>query len=259
MNTLEKIIQSKYKEVALRKESFPIKKLEKSPLFERATLSVKNALKNTNKGIIAEFKRQSPSRGVINDKVSVEEVTKGYAEAGALGISVLTDTEYFGGKSEDLTQARHAVGVPILRKDFTIDEYQIIEAKAIGADFILLIAAALNPKQIKQLAEFAHSIQLEVLMEVHDLAELQTSLNYHLDLVGVNNRNLKNFEVSINTSEELAKHIPSEFIKISESGISEAENIKILQEYGYQGFLIGENFMKTANPALACREFIAQL
>ncbi len=259
MNTLEKIIQSKYKEVALRKERFPIKKLEKSPLFERATLSVKNALKNTNKGIIAEFKRQSPSKGIINDKVSVEEVAKGYAEAGALGISVLTDTEYFGGKNEDLTQARHTVDVPILRKDFTIDEYQIVEAKAIGADFILLIAASLNPKQIKQLAEFAHSTQLEVLMEVHDLAELQTSLNYHLDLVGVNNRNLKNFEVSINTSKELAEHIPSEFIKISESGISEAENIKILQEYGYQGFLIGENFMKTENPALACKEFIAQL
>ncbi len=259
MNTLEKIIQSKHKEVALRKELFPIKKLEKSPLFERATLSVKNALKNTNKGIIAEFKRQSPSKGILNDKVSIEEVTKGYAEAGALGISVLTDTEYFGGKSEDLTQARHAVDVPILRKDFTIDEYQIIEAKAIGADFVLLIAAALNPKQIKQLAEFAHSIHLEVLMEVHDLVELQTSLNYHLDLVGVNNRNLKNFEVSINTSKELAEHIPSEFIKISESGISKVENIKILQEYGYQGFLIGENFMKTDNPALACKEFIAQL
>lgn len=258
MNTLDKILQSKYKEVALRKEQFPIKKLEKAPLFERATVSIKNALQHTNKGIIAEFKRQSPSKGIINDKVSVEEVTQGYAAAGATGISVLTDTEYFGGKSEDLIQARSCVHIPLLRKDFTIDEYQIIEAKAIGADFVLLIAAALNPKQIKQLAEFAHSIQLEVLMEVHNLAELQASLNYHLDLVGVNNRNLKNFEVSIDTSKQLAEHIPKEFIKISESGISEIENVKILQEYGYQGFLIGENFMKTGNPAQACKEFIAQ-
>lgn len=259
MNTLEKIIQSKYKEVEERKISLPIKKLEKEVFFERTPISIKNVLKYTNKGIIAEFKRQSPSKGVINHQASVTEVTQGYAKAGALGISILTDLGYFGGSNRDLQNARLHLEVPILRKDFIIDEYQIIEAKAIGADFILLIAASLSPKQIKELAQFAHSLQLEVLMEVHNLMELQSSLTYELDLIGVNNRNLKNFDVDINTSKELAAHIPNEFIKISESGISEIDNIRILQSYGYQGFLIGENFMKTTNPSQAAQDFISQL
>jgi len=256
MNILEKIIQSKYKEVDRRKEQFPIKKLEKHEFFERKIFSLKRNLKQSTTGIIAEFKRKSPSKGTINDRVGVEEATQGYAKAGASGISILTDTDFFGGTTDDLLKARPHLTVPILRKDFIIDEYQIIEAKAMGADVILLIAAALSPKQINELAEFAHSLGLEVLMEVHSLEELQSSLNYHLDIVGVNNRNLKNFDVSINTSKDLTEHIPSEFIKISESGISEVKNVKILQEYGYQGFLIGENFMKSDNPGEMCNEFI---
>lgn len=259
MNILDTIIQSKYKEVAQRKEQFPIKNLEKQLFFSRKTISLKQNLAQSATGIIAEFKRKSPSKGIINDRVKVEEVTQGYASAGASGISILTDTDFFGGTSDDLRLARPHLQVPILRKDFIIDEYQIIEAKAMGADLILLIAAVLNPKQIKELAEFAHSFGLEVLMEVHNLAELQSSLNYHLDIVGVNNRNLKNFEVSINVSKDLTEHIPSEFVKISESGISEVKNIKILQEYGYQGFLIGENFMKSDNPAEMCKEFIEEM
>ncbi len=259
MNILDTIIQSKYKEVAQRKEQFPIKQLEKHVFFSRKTIPLKQNLKLSSTGIIAEFKRKSPSKGIINDRVKVEEVTQGYAKAGASAISILTDTEFFGGTSDDLKQARPRLQVPILRKDFIIDEYQIIEAKAMGADLILLIAAVLSPKKIKELAEFAHSFGLEVLMEVHNLEELQSSLNYHLDIVGVNNRNLKNFEVSINVSKDLTEHIPSEFVKISESGISEVKNVKILQEYGYQGFLIGENFMKSDNPAEMCKEFMEEM
>ncbi|TAH18864.1 MAG: indole-3-glycerol phosphate synthase TrpC [Cytophagales bacterium] len=259
MNILDTIIQSKYKEVAQRKEQFPIKKLEKHEFFERKTNSLKRNLQQSATGIIAEFKRKSPSKGIINDRVGVEEVTQGYAKAGASGISILTDTDFFGGTTEDLLKARPHLTVPILRKDFIIDEYQIIEAKAMGADVVLLIAAVLSPKQINELAEFAHSLGLEVLMEVHDLEELQRSLNYHLDIVGVNNRNLKNFEVSINISKDLTEHIPKEFVKISESGISEVKSIKILQEYGYQGFLIGENFMKSDNPAEMCHEFMESM
>lgn len=259
MNTLDKIIQSKLKEVAQRKEQFPIKKLEKQPDFERNTFSLKQNLQNSSTGIITEFKRKSPSKGIINDRVSVTEVTQGYAKFGASGISILTDTDFFGGKTEDLVAARPYLSVPILRKDFMIDEYQLIEAKAMGADVILLIAAALNPKQVKELASIAHTLSLNVLLEVHDLAELQQSLTYDIDVVGVNNRNLKNFEVSIDTSKILAEHIPAEFIKISESGISEVNNIKILQEYGYRGFLIGENFMKSDNPAATFQEFMEEL
>ncbi len=259
MNILDTIIQAKYKEVNQRKEQFPIKQLERTAFFERKTITLKNRLKQSKTGIIAEFKRKSPSKGSINADAKVEEITQGYAAAGASAVSILTDMEFFGGESKDLTLARPLLHIPILRKDFIIDEYQIIEAKSMGADVILLIAAVLNPKQIKALAEFAHSLGLEVLMEVHDLAELQNSLNYHLDIVGVNNRNLKNFEVNIDVSKMLAAHIPAEFVKISESGISEVKNIKVLQDYGYQGFLIGENFMKTANPTEACKEFISQI
>lgn len=259
MNTLDKIIQSKIKEVEQRKEQFPIKKLEKQPSFERNTFSLKQNLQSSSTGIIAEFKRKSPSKGIINDRVKVTEVTQGYAKGGASCISILTDSEFFGGKTEDLVEARPLLSIPILRKDFIIDEYQLIEAKAMGADVILLIAAALTPKQVKALALVAHSLSLSVLLEVHDLEELQTALNYEVDVVGVNNRNLKNFEVNIDTSKRLAEHIPTEFVKISESGISEVKSIKILREYGYQGFLIGENFMKSDHPASAFQEFVEEL
>jgi indole-3-glycerol phosphate synthase len=259
MNTLDNIIQSKHKEVALRKEQFPIKQLEKQPHFERKTFSMKQNLLSSSTGIITEFKRKSPSKGVINDKASVIEVTQGYAQFGASAVSILTDTDFFGGKTDDLVAARSHLHLPILRKDFVIDEYQLIEAKAMGADVILLIAAALNPKQVKSLASVAHSLSLNVLLEVHDLEELQSSLVYEVDVVGVNNRNLKNFEVNIDTSKYLSEHIPQEFVKISESGISEVKTIKLLQDFGYQGFLIGENFMKAENPASAFEEFMEEL
>ena len=209
-------------------------------------------------GSIAEFKRKSPSKGIINDKLTVFEVTRGYAEAGAAGLSVLTDEVFFGGSSEDLMKARAAnPETPILRKDFIIDEYQILEARAFGADIILLIAANLTPEKVKSLAKFAKNLNLEVLLEIHDKHELETALCEDVDIVGVNNRNLKNFaEQNVNASLELADLIPKNFVKISESCISKPETIRQLQAVGYKGFLIGETFMKTENPGKALAEFI---
>jgi len=210
-------------------------------------------------GIIAEFKRKSPSKGIINDKVSVEKVTTDYAAAGASALSVLTDRQFFMGRKIDLVRARRNNKIPILRKDFMIDEYQVIEAKAFGADIILLIAAILTPQQIQQLASLAKSLELNVLLEVHNLEELQRSINPNLDAIGVNNRNLADFTVSVETSYQLAEHIPSEFLKISESAISDPETIRQLKKAGFNGFLIGENFMKQADPGAAMREFVGEL
>lgn len=260
MDILEKIIRHKFLEVAERKSLFPTKLLEKSIYYEGKPVSLKKYLLREDKtGIIAEFKRKSPSKGDINKHAEVERTTIGYMQAGASALSVLTDSDFFGGKNEDLTTARKFNFCPILRKDFIIDEYQIIEAKSIGADAILLIAAALDPKQLMSLAKFAKSIELEVLMEVHNKSELENNLNQYLDIVGVNNRNLKTFETTIETSKMLAPLIPDEFIKISESGISDPNTIIELRMYGFQGFLIGETFMKQARPDLAAASFIEQL
>lgn len=260
MNILNKIIEHKYKEVEERKSLFPIKLLEQSIHFPVQPVSMKHYLQREDKsGVIAEIKRKSPSKGVINNNVSVERISIGYMQAGASGLSILTDKTYFGGDNEDLLLARTYNFCPILRKDFIVDEYQIIEAKAIGADVILLIAAALKPNRITELAQFAKSLKLEVLLEVHSLDELHVSNLNHIDLVGVNNRNLQTFEVDIQTSKTLASHIPNEFVKISESGLSTPKTIIELKEYGFKGFLIGESFMKTSRPEEACAHFIEQL
>ena len=259
MNILDNIITDKKREVILKKSIIPISQLEKSVLFERKTISLSNNLRNSDSGIIAEHKRRSPSKPNINNSFTVEEVVKGYENAGVCGISVLTDGKYFGGSLDDLLLARASVNIPLLRKEFIIDEYQILEAKANGADLILLIAAVLTQQEIKHLSEFAKSLQLEVLLEVHDLEELQKSIMPSLDMIGVNNRNLKTFEVSLDFSKQLASQIPDEFVKVSESGISTVEAIHELKPFGYQGFLIGENFMKTDNAGKACEEFIIPL
>jgi len=257
---LDKIIADKQVEIALRKALIPIRQLEHAVLFQRATVSLSTALRNSTTGIIAEHKRRSPSKAVINQKVSVNDVATGYESAGVSGMSVLTDAKYFGGSLDDLVLARAAVpNTPLLRKEFIIDEYQLLEAKAHGADVILLIAAVLSRDQIKTLSETAKSLGLDVLLEVHNLQELEKSIMPSLDMMGVNNRNLKTFEVSIETSKELCKHIPNDFVKVSESGISNITAIKELQPYGYQGFLIGENFMKTENPGRSCATFIKEL
>lgn len=260
MDILNQIITHKQQEVAERKSLFPTKLLEQSIYFEGKTVSLtKYLLREDKSGIIAEFKRQSPSKGIINAHAKVERTTIGYMQAGASALSVLTDNKFFGGKSEDLMTARKFNFCPVLRKDFIIDEYQIIEAKSIGADAVLLIAAALEPVKLKELAAFAKSLDLEVLMEVHNQEELEQNLNEHLDIVGVNNRNLKTFEVSIETSKALSGLIPDDFVKISESGISDPASIIELREHGFKGFLIGETFMKTARPELTAADFIEKV
>jgi indole-3-glycerol phosphate synthase len=258
MNILDKIIAHKKIEVAERKAVTSVAELEKSPAFTRSVLSLKQFLLDDSKtGIIAEFKRKSPSRGIINGDADVVAVTSAYAQHGASGLSVLTDTTFFGGSSEDLVKAR-VNQVPILRKEFIIDEYQIVEAKAMGADVILLIAACLTPAEVKRLATFAQSLQLEVLLELHDEEELEHVCDETI-LVGINNRNLKTFVVDIERSLAMAQRIPVSKVKIAESGISAVENIRLFRDNGFRGFLIGENFMKEPNPGLAFEKFVKAL
>ncbi len=259
MNILERIIRDKRQEVRLKKEVLPGVCFEQFPLFERSCFSLSDSLKSNTSGVIAEHKRRSPSKGTINQNTNVAQIAKGYRDAGASGMSVLTDIKYFGGSSEDLVLARAAVELPLLRKEFIIDPYQIVEAKAYGADAILLIAAVLTRIQIKQLSEFAQSLGLEVLLEVHNPEELVRSLMPSIDLFGVNNRDLRTFTVDLDTSKNLASQIPDDFVKISESGIRSPEVIQELKTYGFQGFLIGECFMKTKNPVAAINDFMHQL
>ena len=260
MNILETIVEQKKKEVAERKSLHPAKQLEQSEFFARPTASLKEYVQRKDlSGIITEIKRKSPSKGIINPDVSIERTSVGYVQAGASALSILTDKEFFGGSSEDLIAARKLNTCPILRKDFTIDEYQIIEAKSIGADAILLISAILDPKQAKQLANFAHSLKLEVLFEVHSAEELHPELFSVVDLIGVNNRDLKTFEVSLDVSKKLFDIMPKESVKISESGISSVEAIDELRGIGFDGFLMGENFMKNGKPEEAAKEFMRKL
>ena len=260
MNILNKIIETKKVEVANQKKVVSVSQLEKYPGFNRKCNSlISSLLKEGSSGIIAEFKQKSPSKGEINYRVKVEEVTKGYVEAGVAGLSVLTDYEYFGGTIANLAKARETnPNIPILRKDFMIDTYQIIEAKAFGADVILLIAACLEKEEAKILAEKAKSLGMDVLMEIHNEEELNI-VNDFVDIVGINNRNLKTFEVNVETSVNLAKLIPDQFVKISESGLAGAETVHYLKKNGFKGFLMGETFMKTDNPGEACKQLISKL
>lgn len=259
MNILDKIVVDKRNEVKLRKSIISSSHLEKTFLFDRDTFSLSKKLRKSTSGIIAEHKRRSPSKSVINNNLNVSDVAKGYESAGVCGMSVLTDSKYFGGSLDDLILARASSNLPLLRKEFIIDEYQIIEAKAFGADAILLIAAILSKTEIKQFSELAKKLQLNVLLEVHNEEELHKSIMPSLDMIGVNNRNLKTFNVSLDISKKLSEKIPNDFVKVSESGISSVEVIKELKPYGYQGFLIGENFMKTDNPGESSKNFIKQL
>lgn len=259
MTILDKIVADKRREVELKKSLIPVSQLEASVLFDRPTVSLAQQLRNSKLGIIAEHKRRSPSKAVINQNLNVADVAQGYANAGAKGMSVLTDGKYFGGSLDDLLLARAAVSIPLLRKEFIIDEYQLLEAKAHGADVILLIAAILERPEIEKLSQLAKSLGLDVLLEVHNAEELQKSLMPSLDMLGVNNRNLKTFEVSLDTSRNLASQIPDDFVKVSESGISDPKAIQDLGQYGYQGFLIGENFMKTDDPGASASTFLAAL
>ena len=258
MNILDTIIEHKRLEVAAAKKLVPLEQLSAGKYFNRETFSLKQFLLDEQKtGIIAEFKRRSPSKGVINADVDVSAVTRAYAQHGASCLSILTDGHFFGGSPADIASARFN-NIPILRKDFIIDEYQVAEAKAMGADVILLIAACLSPQRVKELAAFAQSLELEVLLEIHNQAELE-HICTETEIVGVNNRDLKTFVVDINRSIELSRMIPSDKIKIAESGIHDVETICTFRDAGFKGFLIGENFMKQADPTIAFARFVEQL
>lgn len=260
MTILDKIIERKKVEVAEAKAAVSLAELEQYPLFSRTCYNLKESIAHPERtGIIAEYKRASPSKGLINGTSTVQEVVTGYQDAGASGISVLTDHNFFQGSLADLTAAREVLQIPLLRKEFIVDSYQIAEAKAYGADIILLIAACLTSDEIQSLSEYAKSLGLNVLLEVHNEEELQRSIFDSIDAIGVNNRNLKDFSVSLEHSYDLVNKIPDHFVKVSESGISDPETILDLKKRGFQSFLIGENFMKTANPGLVMQEFVAEL
>lgn len=258
MNILDEIIAYKKLEVAERKKLMTAHQFENFGFYNSQPLSLKASLLDPAKtGIIAEFKKRSPSKGIINDTADVFAVTGLYASQGASGISVLTDSKFFGGSIDDLIKAR-INSVPILRKEFIIDEYQITEAKAIGADVILLIAACLTPAEVKSLGAFAKGLGLEVLLEIHAEEELEHICD-EVDLVGVNNRNLKTFTVDLEQSIRLAEKIGDDKLKIAESGISNVENILYLKQHGFTGFLIGERFMKEIDPGKAFMNFVREL
>lgn len=257
-NILAKIVASKFGEVAERKKQISIGELEAMPLFEKAGYSLKTNLVDPNKtGIIAEFKRQSPSKGIINNTALVNEVTKAYTQYGAAGVSVLTDGPYFGGSLADLTIAVQNT-IPVLRKEFIIDEFQIIEAKAYGASVILLIAACLTPKETALLAATAKALGMEVLLEIHDATEIG-HISEEVDFVGVNNRSLKSFEVNIEHSLQLRSQLPKNKLSIAESGIYDMATFQLLKKEGFDGFLMGEYFMKQADPAKAFELFVSQI
>ncbi|HKM94988.1 MAG TPA: indole-3-glycerol phosphate synthase TrpC [Prolixibacteraceae bacterium] len=259
MTILDEINKNKHLEVATAKAAVPIEQLMKYTAYNKAVPSLKEFLLDPEKsGIIAEHKRQSPSKGIINNSVNLEDVVLGYEKAGASAVSVLTDRKYFGGTLNDLKTAAQVLSIPVLRKDFIIDEYQIHEAKAYGASIILLIAASLSAEEIDRFATLTHNLGMEVLFEIHNEEELK-KISPLVDVVGVNNRDLKTFKVDIEQSVLLANKIPSNYLKISESGISEPKTVKMLKTHGYCGFLMGENFMKEADPGLACAIFAKQI
>ena len=260
MNILDKIVETKKKEVDLQQKDIPESKLREYENYGRRCNSLRaELLKPGSSGIIAEFKKKSPTLGDINLNMNAEEVAINYIEAGAAGLSVLTDYEYFGGSPAELLKVRKAKpDIPLLRKDFIIDKYQLAESKAFGADIILLIAACLGKHEAEILAKEAKKLGMEVLLEIHHSKELE-KVNEFVDIIGVNNRNLTTFKVDINTSVELSRIIPGKFLKISESGFKDVKAVRYLKQYGYNGFLIGGSFMATDNPGKACRKFISEL
>lgn len=257
MNILDKIIARKKQEIPDSKSKISLQQLKDSEFFNRKSLSLKETLQSKS-GIIAEFKRQSPSKGIINDKVSPLQVVSAYEKFGASAVSVLTDKDFFGGSFDDILNVRNHISIPILRKDFMIHDYQFYEAKAIGADVILLIAACLSPNQVSEFTELAHSLDLEVLLEIHTKDELQ-HINRNVDFVGINNRNLKDFKVDLQHSVHLKNMLPENTLSIAESGIYSEEDFKFLREKGFDGFLMGEYFMKDKNPENKFAEFISNV
>jgi indole-3-glycerol phosphate synthase len=260
VNILDTIIAQKRKEVAEQKGRMDIDFLKfMNNDFDKKCRSLKESLiAGDTSGIIAEFKRKSPSKGWINKNIHVSEVVPFYELHGACAISVLTDTEYFGGDIEELKITRVEVDLPLLRKDFIVDEFQLYEAKSYGADVILLIAACLSREEVKQLAQKAKELQLEVLLEIHSQSETGHICD-EVDIIGINNRNLETFETDIKISMHLIEYMPGDKPIISESGLNNTETIILLKNLGFKGFLIGEAFMREEKPAIAFADFMKQL
>ncbi len=259
MNILERILADKQREVTEKKSLYPVKLLEKSVYFEAQPVSLsKYILREDLSGIIAEFKRRSPSRGVMNAYARAGEVCLGYMQAGASALSVLTDEPWFGGSAQDLIEARKINYCPILRKDFIIDSYQVIESRSIGADAILLIADVLEEKELSELSLLASELQMEVLFEAHS-PEAIKKLPADTRIVGINSRNLDSFETSLEHAARMAELIPQGVIRIAESGIQSVDDCLRMKKAGYQGFLIGERFMREPDPARSCSMFISKL
>lgn len=256
-NILDQICEDMRVQVAEDKIATPLEELAKSPHYTRECYDFQASIKSGS-GVIAEFKRKSPSKGFINADANLLEITTGYEKAGASAVSILTNGPYFGGKNEFVTEARAHLSIPILRKEFIVDSYQIHEAKAIGADLILLIAECLTKEEIVEFTACAHDLGLQVLMELHAEDQLEKIIP-ELDAVGINNRNLKTFEVDIERSIELAKKLPKDIIRIAESGLSDVATACRMQENGFSGFLVGEQFMKQNDPAAGCAEFVTGL
>ena len=259
---LEEIVAYKHIEVAAQKELLPPRKLyaEVEEMMDRGVekRSLSQALTADAVGIIAEFKRKSPSKGWIKEDGKAEEIPLAYEQAGAAALSILTDEKYFGGSLDFIRKARPHVGIPILRKDFIIDEYQLFQARHAGADAVLLIAADLTRQEVRSLTALAHDLALEVLLELHSEYELDYA-ETDVDAVGVNNRNLGTFVTDVQNSFRMASRLPQDRVLVSESGIASPDTIRLLRGAGYRGFLIGESFMKTDDPGRALKEFIKEM
>ncbi|MDO5522744.1 MAG: indole-3-glycerol phosphate synthase TrpC [Bacteroidia bacterium] len=256
---LSEIIAHKRKEVAEQKGNIPYSQLEKElAKCDLPVYSLKDALLQSDSGIIAEFKRRSPSKGWINKDADAGMVTKNYAEVGAAALSVLTDEKYFGGTLADLQTAAKNVSIPVMRKEFIVDEYQILQARLSGASAILLIAAALTVEENHRFTRFAKQLNLDVLLELHDEKEVEY-VSSENTIVGINNRNLGTFVTDLGKSYKMIELLPKDAVLVSESGISNPETVQELRKAGYKGFLIGENFMKTENPGENLRKFIENM
>jgi indole-3-glycerol phosphate synthase len=216
------------------------------------------ALAKPEPSIIGEFKRKSPSKGVINFTADVEQVARGYEEAGIAAMSILTDKEFFGGENIDLQNVARFAKIPLIRKDFIMDEYQVIESKSIGAAAILLIASVLSKKEAERLSDLALDLGMDILFEIHDEKDLD-KMNHKIKIIGVNNRNLKTFEVSLENSRDLFHHLPMNCLKVAESGFQTYTDVKQLFTRGYDAFLIGEKFMRSENPGKTAAGFIKDL
>ena len=258
MDILDKIITFKRDEVKVKKRLYPVSKLEDTVFFKREMPSFYEALNKPEPSIIGEFKRKSPSKGVIDFTADVEQVARGYQEAGIAAMSILTDKEFFGGEDHDLRNVAGFAKLPLLRKDFIVDEYQVIESKSIGAAAILLIASILSKKEAERLSDLALNLGMDVLFEIHDEKDLD-KMNHKIKIIGVNNRNLKTFEVSMDNSRDLFHHLPLNCLKVAESGFKTNNDVKQLFSRGYDAFLIGEKFMRSENPGKTAAGFIMDL